>query len=1034
MIDEAQVGPLAHALESDPDPGNQRLLVHALTHLPLSSPAWVAASWLARGALRGLGDPDQGDPEVLELAARVPLRSVRDRLRHLASDPELAAALPSALALAEVGDPAGAATLAGELARGPGESRAHPGKLARALARLPLEGGLLEAEALRPALRSDEEGGDALTRMWGALALARLGEREPLEELWDALVRPPGFLEALTRRPLFTSPPELFHGAPGVIVGELAGVRPLPPAVVAFLEGLRNQDYDGEWSPRTPHLVEDPRDARAFLEGLLGEADDSGTDGGPVATDPEDRAAPLARRLIRRPWRGLHPDLDPSELPLLRAAPPELAAQLLESGIEALPVPDGPDPVDGETVVEAGNALVTLADHLPSGIPLPVVRILETPALQRLPRAQVAWVAARAGLPEVMKALTPRILAGEGEERTRWLTWLKEIAGQAGAPPPFLGHAGEGPGTALLLELVDDRPEERMVGAAPPSSESERAALRLSAAPKPHPEPRPPLLELFPDIATDTPHPVAGDPLVLTVSLALEASESTRGMVAIPDTGEPLILRTHLLLGEHSEWGELTWVTGQGTVDPAVFRLTTPGTQVAPASRDHSLGSPTPPDRALLEARVNFYMAHRWCGEASRHLDVRRDASVPPLDEIPPPEGPTWRTGLTLEPGAVPPDLIVRIQRGGGVGQYIWSCLSPHVRLSPPGDPADALMSLGSDAVTFVRQRFGARANRPLGRMDLADLEGIGEEIYRATPAHFKDSYWTVHAWMEQAGIPFTSIQIVTDEPFIPWELMRLDEPVRGPGVPAEFLGIRHSVGRWLAEHVGGPRQRIPLGEVAVAASDYDGIQGAKPLPWAGEERTFLETTHRATRVELRGEAVLDFLEGGTAHVVHFACHGQMSLQNPNDSILVMEDAPNHVRPTHVARGRVRDHGLGRQHPLVFLNACEVGGTAQALSLVAGFPAAFLQAGASALVSPLWVVNDERAFQIAREFYDTALAPGPPRPLGQLLRDVRARWEEEKHLTYLSYVLYGDPLAWVDVSAAPGAASPPPASPTPAEP
>ncbi|TVR49845.1 MAG: CHAT domain-containing protein, partial [Gemmatimonadales bacterium] len=431
----------------------------------------------------------------------------------------------------------------------------------------------------------------------------------------------------------------------------------------------------------------------------------------------------------------------------------------------------------------------------------------------------------------------------------------------------------------------------------------------------------------------------------------------------------------------------------------------------------------------------NFYLGQRWCGEASRNLDVRRDASVPPLAEIPPPEGPSWRTGLTLEPGAVPPDLIVRIQRGAGVGHYTWSCLSPHGELSPPDDPADALMSLGSDAVTFVRQQFGSRANRPLGRMDLADIEGIGEEIYRATPTHFKDSYWTVRRWTKAAGVPFTSIQIVTDEPFIPWELMRLDDPKRGDGVPAEFLGIRHSVGRWLAEHVGGPRQRIPLGELAVAASDYDGIQGAQPLPWAGKERAFLETSHGATRVELRGEAVLDFLEGGTAHLVHFACHGQMSLQNPNDSKLVMEDAPNHVRPTHVARGRVRDHGLGRQHPLVFLNACDVGGSAEALSLVAGFPAAFLKAGASALVSPLWVVNDERAFHIAQEFYDTALAPGARKPLGQLLRDVRARWEEEGHLTYLAYVLYGDPLAWVDTSAAPGGATPPHSPPpTPTEP
>ncbi|TVR56106.1 MAG: hypothetical protein EA421_04610, partial [Gemmatimonadales bacterium] len=671
MIDDAQVEPLAHALESDPDPRNQRLLLEALTHLALSPAAWRAASWLARSALRDLGDPDQADPAVLELAARLPLRSVRDRLRHLASDPELPGALPSALALAEVGDPAGAVTLAEGVARPPhAESPSPPeagtrlpprADLARALARLPLEDGVLEPEAIRPALRSDEEGGDGLTRMWGALALARLGDREPLEELWDALVRPPGFLESLTRRPLFTSPPELFHGAPGFIVRELAGVRPLPERVVDFLRALRRQDYDENWTPRNPALVGDPRDARILLQGLTREAGEAGEAGVPLTEEASEpltgeaggplmeeaggpegqepggrghRAALLARRLIQRPWRDLHPDAEPLELTLLRATPPELAAQVLESAIIKLPLPEREDmvnvgavgemsggepteaeerpPADGGWArMEAGNALVALAAHLPSGIPLAVARMLENPTLQQLPREQVAWLVARAGPQGVMEALFPRILVGGGEERTRWLAWFGEIARQTDAPPPFLGDDGGAPGPPPPVELVDDLPEEMMVGAPPP------APVRAPA-----PDPPSAVLELFPDIKTDTPHPLAGDPLVLTVSLGLEAAESTRGSVAIPDTEAPVVLRAHLLMGEQSAWGELTWVTGQGTVEPAVFHLSAPGLEVDPAVGDPASGNPALGDRALVEVRVNFYLGQRWCGEASRNLDV----------------------------------------------------------------------------------------------------------------------------------------------------------------------------------------------------------------------------------------------------------------------------------------------------------------------------------------------------------------------------------------------------------------------------
>jgi CHAT domain-containing protein len=157
---------------------------------------------------------------------------------------------------------------------------------------------------------------------------------------------------------------------------------------------------------------------------------------------------------------------------------------------------------------------------------------------------------------------------------------------------------------------------------------------------------------------------------------------------------------------------------------------------------------------------------------------------------------------------------------------------------------------------------------------------------------------------------------------------------------------------------------------------------------------------------------MLDFLKNGRVQAIHFACHGQMSVAAPDTSQLILEDTPNNLRPTAVNRTEVR-RGLGREHPLVFLNACEVGGVAASLSLVAGFPAAFLNAGAAAVVSPLWVVNDERAKEISEFFYNAALAR-PSRTLGDVMREIRARWREGRHLTYLAYVLYGDPLARIE--------------------
>jgi CHAT domain-containing protein len=140
-----------------------------------------------------------------------------------------------------------------------------------------------------------------------------------------------------------------------------------------------------------------------------------------------------------------------------------------------------------------------------------------------------------------------------------------------------------------------------------------------------------------------------------------------------------------------------------------------------------------------------------------------------------------------------------------------------------------------------------------------------------------------------------------------------------------------------------------------------------------------------------------------------------MSVASPLNSELIMEDTPSNLTPAMVDREEVRE-GIGKEPPLVFLNACEVGGAGASLSLVAGFPAAFIGGGAAAVVCPLWVIHDERAMRIAEHFYDAALGR-EPRPLGEIMREIRAKWQGGKHLTYLAYVLYGDPLLQLELRA-----------------
>jgi hypothetical protein len=529
---------------------------------------------------------------------------------------------------------------------------------------------------------------------------------------------------------------------------------------------------------------------------------------------------------------------------------------------------------------------------------------------------------------------------------------------------------------------------------------AKEVAIALADGPRPDSE-EPATETLFPEIKPSDLHPLSGAPFTVAVLLSSKAAADTSGEIEIPAAAPDVVrtLRVHLLCDGYSGWDTLEYSGAAGTTKPARFGLSAPNVE----------GD----ERRIAMLRANFYLDNRWCGEGARNLDIRRDAAVDPIVKIPKPDMPAWRKALRLEPGATPPDLIVRIQGTTGSGEYVWSCLSPHLTLPAPVDLKAATMSLGTDAETYVRNLFKPYASIPLGRLAIAQIEGVGQGIYRSTPDIFKDAYWAVWKAATEGHFAFDTVQIVTDEPYIPWELMRIADRDRGPEVAPEFLAIRHSVGRWLASKSSRLTQRVRVNATAVAASDYSTVAAvAQKLPWAALEKNFLVERFETAPVELKSGPVLDFLEGGQAQAVHFACHGRMSITNPLASQLILEDTPDDLQPPMIDRDEVRDKGLGRMHPLVFLNACEVGGAAASLSLVAGFPAAFLGAGAAAVISPLWVVNDERAKQIAELFYEQAFAEDPV-ALGDVLRKVRARWRDEKHLTYLAYVLYGDPLAKV---------------------
>ena len=99
-----------------------------------------------------------------------------------------------------------------------------------------------------------------------------------------------------------------------------------------------------------------------------------------------------------------------------------------------------------------------------------------------------------------------------------------------------------------------------------------------------------------------------------------------------------------------------------------------------------------------------------------------------------------------------------------------------------------------------------------------------------------------------------------------------------------------------------------------------------------------------------------------SADVLHLACHGRFSAENPLASGLKLADRWLTVRDVY---------GLRLRASLVTLSGCDtgrtvVGGGDELVGLMRGFFAA----GAASLLISLWTVNDESTAELMTRFYD----------------------------------------------------------------
>lgn len=412
---------------------------------------------------------------------------------------------------------------------------------------------------------------------------------------------------------------------------------------------------------------------------------------------------------------------------------------------------------------------------------------------------------------------------------------------------------------------------------------------------------------------------------------------------------------------------------------PARFR----GTVAADAGRDP------------FDTFAVFSHGGRVCGLARRRLS--------------PTSGPSeQRPATPAEPGVVvdrqaeAPALTVKILRlkESAPGQLTWT-LSVAPGLAIPRMPGKLFdtIDLGRHTRDYAEQLL-ARCAEMLPGEHVDKFRGIGEDLWKRAPNCFHLAYWA----MRDALGPEFPIQLVTNDPFVPWELMR---PYRDDeSESAEILALAHPIARWIADFEGSLHQPIPHGRIVTIAPKYS--RKSDELKRAQDEAKLLTKRFHAQPIEGKYAAVSRLLREGlkpeVVSVLHFAGHGEFRAELAGASNIKLEDQS--LSADQVGTQETR---LGvTDGPLVVFNACEVGAAGAALGAAGGWAETLSRRGFRGFIAPLWAVEDDGASVVVEDLFKAIIERHER--IGVAMRDIR-KHHGPNSPTFFAYLYYGDVMA-----------------------
>ena len=302
-----------------------------------------------------------------------------------------------------------------------------------------------------------------------------------------------------------------------------------------------------------------------------------------------------------------------------------------------------------------------------------------------------------------------------------------------------------------------------------------------------------------------------------------------------------------------------------------------------------------------------------------------------------------------------------------------------------------------------------------------ANLRGWGGEMFRALfPPALQQALWSLATRGQLDGI-----RVHSDEPFIPWEIVYLNDPAQ-PGSEGRFLA-EYGMCRWLYGAAPVRTLTVRRNRVRSVVPHYPDASW-KLTSAENVEEPYLKETLGAVPVSPPDHAsVLALLQGPAAFdLVHFACHGEADLSEIGSSQLLLQGEI--LTESNGTRGWAQDpleastvrqfanlRGLDGSRPLVVVNACQTGRAGYSLTQVGGFASAFLgpregsgdsRGQAAAFVGALWSIGDQTAATFVIALYD-ALRQG--KTMADASSAARAASRAAGEPTWLAYSVYAHP-------------------------